>query len=104
MLTGKQPFSAETPMQVVLKHITAPVPPLSDFNAKLPPELDGVLQRALEKDPSQRYASAQEFYEDFSRVVQGEPPLTPSKVNLAAPTSRSQTLRRHREWRASSPP
>ena len=91
MLTGKQPFSAETPMQVVLKHITAPVPPLREFNGQLPPELDGVLQRALEKDPAQRYASAQAFYDDFNRVVQGEKPLSPSRVNLSAPPSTAPT-------------
>ncbi len=33
MLTGRQPFSAETPMQLVFEHITTPVPPLRDFNA-----------------------------------------------------------------------
>ena len=91
MLAGKQPFSAETPMQVVLKHITAPVPPLHDFNGKLPPQLDGVLQRALEKEPAQRYPSAQTFYEDFKRVIQGEEPLSPSRVNLSAPTAASNT-------------
>ncbi|MBI1256595.1 MAG: protein kinase [Chloroflexi bacterium] len=91
MLAGKQPFSAETPMQVVLKHITAPVPPLHEFNGKLPPQLDGVLQRALEKEPTQRYASAQTFYEDFKRVIEGEAPLTPSKVNLPALTSAANT-------------
>jgi serine/threonine-protein kinase len=91
MLTGKQPFSAETPMQVVLKHITAPVPPLGDFNGKLPPELDGVLRRALEKEPSQRYPTAQAFYDDFTRVIQGEQPLSPSRVNFSAPTAASNT-------------
>ncbi|MEO8396415.1 MAG: serine/threonine-protein kinase, partial [Chloroflexota bacterium] len=91
MLTGKQPFSAETPMQVVLKHITAPVPPLRDFNGKLPSELDGVLRRALEKEPAQRYPTAKAFYDDFIRVIQGEMPLTPSRFNTPAPTSASVT-------------
>ena len=91
MLTGKQPFSAETPMQVVLKHITAPVPSLHEFNGNLPPELDGVLQRALEKEPAQRYASAQSFFEDFTRAIRGEEPLSPSRVNLSKSTAAANT-------------
>lgn len=69
MLAGKQPYEAETPMQVVLKHMTAPIPTLQ---GNFPPELDNVMQRALAKDPTQRYFSARDFYEDFSRVLRGE--------------------------------
>ncbi len=75
MLSGKQPFEAETPMQVVLKHLTAPVPSISQLTQHLPPELDNVIGRALAKDPNQRYPSAKALYQDFSRVVKGEPPL-----------------------------
>jgi len=87
MLAGKQPFTAETPMQVVLKHMTAPVPALSSFNPNLPPELDAVMLHALEKEPGQRYASAREFYEDFTRVLRGEEPLTPVRTNTPMPPS-----------------
>ena len=89
MLSGKQPFTAETPMQVVLKHMTAPVPPLSSYNPNLPPELDAVMQHALEKEPGQRYASAREFYEDYSRVLRGEQPLTPVRTNTPIPAGAS---------------
>ncbi|HVU13696.1 MAG TPA: serine/threonine-protein kinase [Phototrophicaceae bacterium] len=86
MLTGAQPFSADTPMQVVLKHITSPVPRLSDFNAALPPQLDVVMQHALEKDPQSRYGSAKEFYEDFSRAIRSEQPLVPTKTPPPVPS------------------
>jgi serine/threonine protein kinase len=87
MLVGKQPFSAETPLQVVLKHMTAPVPPLSEFNPNLPPGLDAVMKHALEKEPPLRYASAREFYDDFSRVLRGEQALTPVRDNTPFPTA-----------------
>jgi serine/threonine protein kinase len=77
MLTGKQPFEAETPMQVVFQHITAPVPLLSQLSEGFPHELDQVIQRALAKDPADRYASAKRFYEDFERVLRGEQPAAP---------------------------
>ena len=91
MLTGRQPFSAETPMQLVFEHITTPVPPLHDFNAELSPELDAVLRRALDKKPENRYSTAKEFYEDFSRVVQGEPSLAGTRT-FAAPAEDAEPL------------
>jgi hypothetical protein len=87
MLTGTQPFSAETPMQIVLKHMSAPVPPISSMNGNLPPELDAVMQHALEKDPRERYASAREFLDDFKRAVRGETPLIPVRTNTPLPPS-----------------
>lgn len=86
MLTGKQPFAAETPMQVVLQHISAPIPPLAQPVGDYPPELDEVMARALAKDPAQRYSSARRFYEDFSRVARGEAPMAASRINSTPPT------------------
>lgn len=33
MLTGKQPYQADTPMQVVFKHVSAPIPPICDLKS-----------------------------------------------------------------------
>jgi serine/threonine protein kinase len=82
MLTGQQPYQAETPMQVVLKHITAPVPVLHDLLPDVSPDLEAVLQRTLVKNPDERYESAQEFYADFVRALQGDQPLTSTRINL----------------------
>ncbi len=82
MLTGQQPYQAETPMQVVLKHITAPVPAIREVAPDLPPELEAVIQQALSKDPTQRYDSAQAFYADFVRAVQGDQPVAATRINL----------------------
>lgn len=90
MLTGRQPFEAETPMQLVFQHITAPVPPLTQLSGDVPPELDPVMQRALAKDPTERYASAKRFYEDFERVLRGEQPTAP-RVNTPQPTAVAAT-------------
>lgn len=80
MLTGKQPFTAETPMQLVFEHISTPVPRLVEFNASVPPEVDAVMQRALAKKPEQRYASAKEFFEDFNKVMAGDPSFSVTKT------------------------
>ncbi len=70
MITGKKPYTAPTPMQVVLKHMTEPVPSLSAESADVPPGLEAVMQRALAKEPDQRYRSAAEFADAFAHALQ----------------------------------
>lgn len=70
MITGKKPYNAPTPMQVVLKHMTEPVPSLRAEIADVPPALEAVMQRALAKDPEDRYPNATAFADDFARALQ----------------------------------
>jgi serine/threonine-protein kinase len=60
-LTGRVPFEADTPVAVALKQVSEQPRPPSELNPALPPALDGVVLRALAKDPRNRYASADEF-------------------------------------------
>ncbi len=69
MLTGRQPYEADTPMQVMLKHITDPVPSLLEVSGSLPPALEPVMTRVLAKNPEERYSSANEFAQEFLRAI-----------------------------------
>ncbi len=69
MLTGHQPFSADTPMQVVLKHITEPVPNILNGEVDLPAGLEPVMRQVLAKQPEQRYDSAMAFAQEFLRAI-----------------------------------
>src|SRR4051794_13327159 len=61
LLTGRVPFDAESPVSIALKQISErPVPP-SQLRPGIPPALEAVVMRALEKDPARRFASADEF-------------------------------------------
>lgn len=71
MLTGRQPYSGDTPMQVVIKHMNEPVPSLQTLDASFPTEIDQVMQRALAKNPENRYPTATAFAEEFNRAIQG---------------------------------
>lgn len=71
MITGRQPYTAETPMQVVIKHMTEPVPSISAAMPDLPPALEDVMKRVLTKDPKDRYQTASAFAQDFSRAIRG---------------------------------
>ena len=61
LLTGQVPFDAESPVSIALKQISErPVPP-SQLEPGIPPALEAVVLRALEKDPARRFASADDF-------------------------------------------
>ncbi|WP_292679583.1 serine/threonine-protein kinase, partial [Nocardioides sp.] len=57
-LAGRRPFEAESPVATALAHIQQPVP---DLPASVPADLAAVVQRALAKDPQQRFADGSAF-------------------------------------------
>jgi eukaryotic-like serine/threonine-protein kinase len=55
MLTGRTPFDGDTPVAVAMRHIhDAPIPP-SQFNPNIPPSVEKIILRCLEKVPEMRY-------------------------------------------------
>ncbi len=55
MLTGRTPFDSDTPVAVAMQHIQdAPIPP-SQLNPSIPPTLEEIILRCLEKAPEKRY-------------------------------------------------
>jgi Serine/threonine protein kinase len=55
MLTGRTPFDGDTPVAVAMQHIQdAPLPP-SQLNPNIPPALEEIILRCLEKVPEMRY-------------------------------------------------
>ncbi len=61
MLTGHPPFNADT-AQAMMRAIVEVIPrPVTDVRPDLPRELNGILARALEKSPAQRYARVEQF-------------------------------------------
>lgn len=61
MLVGRVPFQAPTPVAVLSKHLQEPPPPPSTIAPWYPPELDAVFNRALAKNPIERYPTAADF-------------------------------------------
>jgi serine/threonine protein kinase len=58
LLTGQPPFIGETPMSVLLKHINDTVPSVRTVDPTVDGKLDAILQKAMAKDPSERYQTA----------------------------------------------
>ena len=70
MLTGRQPFSGASPMEVMNDRLlNYPTPP-AVADPSISPQLQEVLYRALERDPKNRYASAREFANDLKHLDQ----------------------------------
>src|SRR5205814_3957706 len=58
MLTGKVPFTGDTPVEIAMKHLSQVPEPPSKLRSEIPHDLDAIVMRALAKDPDQRYESA----------------------------------------------
>ena len=71
MLTGKVPFTGDTPVEIAMKHLSQVPEPPSKLRPQVPHDLDAVVMRAIAKDPDQRYGSAEEMEADLARVARG---------------------------------
>jgi WD40 repeat protein len=69
LATGIPPFSAESPLSVILKHLDEPPPPPRAINHDLPASMEQVIQRALEKDPATRFQSVPELLQSLEEIV-----------------------------------
>ncbi len=68
-LTGKLPFDGVTPGEIFDRVLRTPVQPPSRRRSGISPALDGIVLRALEKEPSRRFQSAIEFREALERAM-----------------------------------
>ncbi len=74
MLTGHVLFEADTPYQMMFAHVQEPPPPIRSLRPDLPPAVEAVIQKALAKDPEQRFKSAGEMAAAFKAVLAGHVP------------------------------
>ena len=71
MLTGALPFTADSPLAVLLKHMQSQPPRLRSVAPELPPDLEFVLMRALAKAPTARFATAGELAAALTQALEG---------------------------------
>jgi len=74
-LTGRPPFMAPKPLETIMQVINSePIPP-RQLQPKLPIDIETICLKALQKDPSKRYASCAELAADLKRFLSREPIL-----------------------------
>ena len=78
MLTGERPFAGDTISTIIYRILYEEPRPPRILNAKLPPAFDGIIRRALAKEPSERYQTGAEFVEALNNY---------STYHLKAPVS-----------------
>jgi eukaryotic-like serine/threonine-protein kinase len=95
MLTGRIPFDSDNPVALALKHIEETPPSLRRLNPNIPPVVEQIVLRALAKDPSQRFVSADQFSKALrnlefqadagTQVMQSPSPQPSSRSSVVPP-------------------
>jgi hypothetical protein len=70
LIAGEPPFSGETALQVVSKHLSAPRPPVPGERKEFP-ALDSLLDRMMAKEPADRFASYDDLLTAFEQTAPG---------------------------------
>jgi serine/threonine-protein kinase len=71
MLSGQLPYQSPTPMGLLMKHISDPIPNIRSINTNLPPGCEALIARTLAKAPQDRYPTARELALDLAKLASG---------------------------------
>lgn len=99
MLTGRVPFTAETPVALLVKHVSTPPPRPRSFLPAISPAVEEVVLSALAKDPAHRPQTARGFVRALRAAAAGaativETPTAPSlpTAPIPQPTTVTQAI------------
>ena len=112
LLTGTPPFVGDSPVAIAYQHVREDAKPPSEVNTDLPPALDAIVLKALNKNPLNRYQTSAEMRSDLVRALSGQavhatpvmsddertelmratPARTPATGSLLAPPSRTAAV------------
>src|SRR4051812_14495533 len=87
LLTGQRPFTGEHVAAQARAHVEAKPPRASSLDPALPPAVDRVLWRGLEKDPESRWPTARAFVEALEDAL-GEEAEPTARTTVLAPAAR----------------
>lgn len=85
LLVGRVPFTGDSAFSIIHDHIYTPLPSPSQVNPELPASVEVVLYKALEKQPNDRYETANDLVADLTSAIQRSnmTELDPNRVEIA---------------------
>lgn len=88
-ITGALPFLGENALQTLSKHICDPPPKFKEIapDLKIPPELEKIIFRTLEKEPEKRYETVAELHADLEAIAPKSKGLSLTTTTLSKVTS-----------------
>lgn len=94
-LTGIQPYGAENPIKIILKHIHDDPQSINTLknDYKIPPDLDKVIMHCLQREPDDRYQSADELVRDLRKIRDG------AKVQIKSPVKKKPEAAQEKKQR-----
>jgi beta-lactam-binding protein with PASTA domain/tRNA A-37 threonylcarbamoyl transferase component Bud32 len=97
LLTGRQPFAADSAVALAYKHVAESPTPPTQVNPDISPQLEAVVLKALAKRPEDRYQTSRDFSLDLMRAVQGRAVIAPpagayATTRLMPPNGGDRTL------------
>jgi serine/threonine protein kinase len=93
LLTGEVPFPGESFVAVAMKHINDPAPSVLERRPDVPPRLAAAVDRALAKDPAERFASMDDFVAELSACLAELGPEADSDATMIVPASSAASAR-----------
>lgn len=90
MVTGRVPFTADTPLAVIFKHVSDPLPLPSSIRPDIPEAVEQVILKALAKQPADRFTTAAEFLGAWKRAY-AESERAPRASTLDSATVKAST-------------
>ncbi|MDY7041655.1 MAG: serine/threonine-protein kinase, partial [Chloroflexota bacterium] len=104
MLTGRVPFEAETPMAVVIKHITHPLPLPRQMNPDIHESVERLILKALAKKPDDRFSTTGEMAAALRDAVSRLPTEPAVEVPPVMPKAEEAEEEKKEEIPAPPPP
>ena len=80
LVTGRKPYTADTPPAIMLKQANDPLPHPSQFAPNLPDKVEKIIIKALAKKPEDRYQSMVEFVASLENLMGGHTRIMPPEV------------------------
>ena len=99
LLDGDPPYSGDSFVSVAMRHVNDPVPGISLVRPDVPLRVDAALQRAMAKDPEDRFPSMGDFVSELGSCLTGLGEVDADRTVISAPRVAHRVRRKRRRRR-----